>query len=90
MHFNSCRLLFVFLFLSKLQFTTQCQCALQTTSVCRFLYALPVLQIVLIIFYMSFLQNMEIITTALGLALEKAFFSLKGSYGVTFSLSCES
>lgn len=32
---------------------------------------------------------MEISTTALDLALEKAFFSLKESNGVTFNLSCE-
>lgn len=33
---------------------------------------------------------MEISTKPLDLALEKAFFSLKESYGVTFNLSCES
>lgn len=33
---------------------------------------------------------MEISTKALSLALEKAFSSLKESYGVTFNLSCES
>lgn len=51
---------------------------------------LPALQILLMILCMSFLQNMEINTKTLGLALEKAFFSLKESYGVTFNLSCES
>lgn len=56
----------------------------------RYSATLPALQILLMILCMSFLQNMEISTKALGLALEKAFFSLKESYGVTFNLSCES
>lgn len=51
---------------------------------------LPALQILLVILCMSFLQNMEISTKAIGLALEKAFFSLKESYRVTFNLFCES
>lgn len=39
---------------------------------------LPALWILLVILCMSFLQNMEISTKALGLALEKAFFQSKG------------